>query len=624
MEIIATGFADLSAPLADPECRLRIPLRLVFQDFDPRTLSFVEARPCTDDGPASPLLPEPEVTIQPIGSQQGIPFPVTLKEEGGKPCNTLVFCFALQGAPPDDRIAGRFEAVLTFGSLRSIALRLVLQQPQLGKPIQVLCEPLGLAGGSMLRNALLIVLSCALLGFWYARNEDAGVVGPYEGWILSKAKLSFYAGLVLGFVGLQVQFLRQLVTHLEGWRAFVRFPQLYLDTSLIWLLGKRATTLLLVVANLVIASRILAEWPRSLPKLSEPQLAYWNEATAQEFAGPARIWIPAADSVSVRCGAAPKDRPALGHLPAGTWWRQDLFRGSAPVFGDFTVHMDPGMGPDPIATIPGRSLATLGANAQGLPSAVALAIDRYACGTLGASSPQVRVEEAGPTTLLVSWREEVKKVDLGFAVQGMLQDLQTRNFSAAAACFGNAACKSQLERRLPATGVIDAATLMEIVGQTIESRLASSDQRAVSDGLVVLRVVLARFVERHGEDLRTVDLKRIAADLARIAPRQNEPLAIALMAVSVDLGGSYPTDACLLNDIQPAISTAGGGVYLAYLEAAAAKGLLDDTSPCHAARRDFLKLRAKTMQKMAGFPAAIGRARASAPGATEFLATLQN
>lgn len=624
MEIIATGSADLSAPLADPTCRLRIPLRLVFQDFDPRTLSFVEARPCTDDGPASPLLPKSDVTIQSIGSNQTIPFPVTLKEEGGQPFNTLVFCFALQGAPADDRIAGRFEAVLTFGSLRSIALRLALQQPQVGKPIQVIGEPLGLASGSMLRNALLIVLSCALLGLWYTRNEDAGVVGPYEGWILSKAKLSFYAGLVLGFVGLQVQFLRQLVTHLEGWRAFVRFPQLYLDTSLIWLLGKRATTLLLAVANLVIASRMLTEWPRSLPKMNEPQLAYWNEATAKEFPGPARIWTPAADSVSVRCGAAPKDRPALGHLPATTWWRRDLFRGSAPDFDDFTIHMDPGMGPTPNASIPGRSLATLGANAQGLPAAVALAIDSYVCGTLGASGPQVRVEKVGPTTLVVSWREGVKKVDLGFAVEGMLQDLQTRSFSAAAACFGDAACKSQLERRLPAAGVIDAATLMEIVGQTIESQLASSDQRSVSDGLVVLRVVLARFALRHGEDLHTVDLKRIAADLAKIAPRQNERLAIALIAVGVDLAGSYPTDACLLNDLQPAISTAGGAVYLAYLEAAAAKGLLDDTSPCYAARRDFLKLRAKTLQKMADFPAVIGRARATAPGATEFLATLQN
>lgn len=96
------------------------------------------------------------------------------------------------------------------------------------------------------------------------------------------------------------------------------------------------------------------------------------------------------------------------------------------------------------------------------------------------------------------------------------------------------------------------------------------------------------------------------------------------MAVSVDLGGWYPTDACLLNDLQRAISTAGGAVYLAYLEAAAAKGLLDDTSPCYTARRDFLKLRAKTMQKMADFPAVLGRARASAPAATEFLATLQN
>ena len=225
---------------------------------------------------------------------------------------------------------------------------------------------------------------------------------------------------------------------------------------------------------------------------------------------------------------------------------------------------------------------------------------------------------------MVSWREAVKTLDLGFAVEGMLQDLQTRSFSAAAACFGDAACKRQLEQRLPATGVIDAATLMEIVGQTIEPQLASSDQRTVSDGLVVLRVVLAHFALRHGEDLHTVDLKRIAADLAKIAPKQNERLAIALMAVSVDLGGSYPTDACLLNDLQRAISTAGGGVYLAYLEAAAAKGLLDDTSPCYAARRDFLKLRAKTMQKMADFPAVIGRAMATAPGATEFLATLQN
>ena len=623
MEIVATGSADLSAPLADPSCRLRIPLRLVFQDFDPRTLSFVEARPCTDDGPASPLLPKPDVTIQPIGSHQTLPFPVTLKEEGGQPFNTLVFCFALEGAPPDDRIAGRFEAVLTFGSLRSIALRLALQQPQIGKPIRVLCEPLGVASGSMLRNALLILSSCVLLGLW-SRNEDSGVVGPYEGWILAKAKLSFYAGLVLGFVGLQVQFLRQLVMHLDGWRAFLRFPQLYLDTSLIWLLGKRATTLLLAVANLGIASRMLAEWPRSLPKLSEPQLAYWNEATAQAFPGPARIWTRAADSVSVRCGAAPKDRPALGHLPASTWWRRDLFRGSAPAFDDFTVQMDRGMGPAANATIPGRSLATLGANPQGLPAAVARAIDNYVCGTIGASGPQVRVERAGPTTLRVSWREGVKRVDLGFAVEGMLQDLQTRSFRAAAACFGNAACKGQLEERLPAAGVIDAATLMEIIGETIEPQLASSDQRSVSDGLVVLRVVLARFALRHGEDLHAVDLRRIAADLARIAPRQNEPLAIALTAVSVDLEASYPTEACLLNDLQPAISRAGGAVYLAYLEAAAAKGLLDDTSPCSAARRDFLQLRAKTMQKMAEFPAVLGRARATAPGATAFLAALQN
>ena len=59
MEILATGFADLSAPLADPECRLRIPLRLVFQDFDPRTLSLVEARPCSDDGPRRRCFPNP-------------------------------------------------------------------------------------------------------------------------------------------------------------------------------------------------------------------------------------------------------------------------------------------------------------------------------------------------------------------------------------------------------------------------------------------------------------------------------------------------------------------------------------------------------------------------------------